>query len=151
MIRGRFGARRVTTATGCRVPVTGEFVPANPTGPLHASHVACGAALWREPPVSILAVAGYLARSSGNITSMTTAARMDILAVCVWLRYLELCGEKHRFPWITATAAITFTTSRGASSARESETAGGSRGRKWNIGCPLSPDKGGDGEVHPMP
>jgi arginyl-tRNA synthetase len=71
-----------------------EFVSANPTGPMHVGHgrqAAFGDALGR-----LLAAAGddvtreYYINDAGRQT--------EILAVSVWLRYLERCGETLPFP-----------------------------------------------------
>jgi len=71
-----------------------EFVSANPTGPMHVGHgrqAAFGDSLGR-----LLAAAGddvtreYYINDAGRQT--------EILAVSVWLRYLEACGEKLVFP-----------------------------------------------------
>ena len=77
---------------GQRVMV--EFVSANPTGPLHVGHgrgAAYGDALAR-----VLRAAGYDAVSEYYIND--AGRQMDILALSVWLRYLELCGETGSFP-----------------------------------------------------
>jgi arginyl-tRNA synthetase len=74
--------------------VTVEFVSANPTGPLHVGHgrgAAYGASL-----ASILQAAGYIVQREYYVND--NGRQMDILAVSVWLRYLELCGEQIRFP-----------------------------------------------------
>jgi len=74
--------------------VTVEFVSANPTGPLHVGHgrgAAYGASL-----ASILQAAGYTVQREYYVND--NGRQMDILAVSVWLRYMELCGEKIRFP-----------------------------------------------------
>ncbi len=74
--------------------VTLEYVSANPTGPLHVGHgrgAAYGASL-----ASILAAAGYEVQREYYVND--NGRQMDILAVCVWLRYLELCGESVGFP-----------------------------------------------------
>jgi arginyl-tRNA synthetase len=74
--------------------VTVEFVSANPTGPLHVGHgrgAAYGASL-----ASILTAAGYRVQREYYVND--NGRQMDILAVCVWLRYLELCGEHISFP-----------------------------------------------------
>jgi arginyl-tRNA synthetase len=71
-----------------------EFVSANPTGPLHVGHgrhAAYGATL------------GNLLRATGHRVDeeyyVNDAGRqMDILALSVWLRYLELCGHEIEFP-----------------------------------------------------
>ncbi len=86
------GYGRSNLGAGRRVQV--EFVSANPTGPLHVGHgrgaaygavvanllEAVGFDVWRE----------YYVNDAGR--------QMDILAVSVWLRYLELCGEPVVFP-----------------------------------------------------
>jgi len=74
--------------------VTVEFVSANPTGPLHVGHgrgAAYGASL-----TNILQAAGYAVQREYYVNDH--GRQMDILAVSVWLRYLELCGEQLRFP-----------------------------------------------------
>jgi arginyl-tRNA synthetase len=71
-----------------------EFVSANPTGPMHVGHgrgAAYGATL------------GNLLEATGHSTYreyyINDAGRqIDILAVSVYLRYLELCGEPVVFP-----------------------------------------------------
>lgn len=74
--------------------ITVEFVSANPTGPLHVGHgrgAAYGASL-----ASILQAAGYTVQREYYVND--NGRQMDILAVSVWLRYLELCGEQLSFP-----------------------------------------------------
>lgn len=74
--------------------VTLEFVSANPTGPLHVGHgrgAAYGASL-----ASILQAAGYEVQREYYVNDH--GRQMDILALSVWLRYLELCGEQVKFP-----------------------------------------------------
>ena len=74
--------------------ITVEFVSANPTGPLHVGHgrgAAYGASL-----ASILQASGYPVQREYYVND--NGRQMDILAVSVWLRYLELCGEQLRFP-----------------------------------------------------
>ncbi len=71
-----------------------EFVSANPTGPLHVGHgrgAAYGATL-----ASLLDAAGFDVHREYYVNDH--GRQMDILAVSVWLRYLELCGEQVRFP-----------------------------------------------------
>jgi arginyl-tRNA synthetase len=83
--RGRLGAGR-------KVQV--EFVSANPTGPLHVGHgrgAAYGATL-----ANLLDAAGFQVHREYYIND--AGRQMDILATSVWLRYLELCGEKFDFP-----------------------------------------------------
>ena len=79
---------------GGRSRVTVEFVSANPTGPLHVGHgrgAAYGASL-----ASVLDAAGYRVQREYYVND--NGRQMDILAVSVWLRYLELCGENVPFP-----------------------------------------------------
>ncbi|MGD8642511.1 MAG: arginine--tRNA ligase [Gammaproteobacteria bacterium] len=71
-----------------------EFVSANPTGPLHVGHgrgAAYGAAL-----ANLLSAAGYAVHREYYVND--AGRQMNILAVSVWLRYLELCGEAVDFP-----------------------------------------------------
>ncbi len=71
-----------------------EFVSANPTGPLHVGHgrgAAFGDALGR-----LLQASGYHVEKEYYVND--AGRQIDILAVSVWLRYLELCGELIRFP-----------------------------------------------------
>ena len=79
---------------GSAARVTLEFVSANPTGPLHVGHgrgAAYGASL-----AAILEAAGYEVHREYYVNDH--GRQMDILAVSVWLRYLELCGEQVVFP-----------------------------------------------------
>ena len=71
-----------------------EFVSANPTGPLHVGHgrgAAYGATLS-----ALLDAAGYDVHREYYVNDH--GRQMDILAVSVWLRYLELCGAQVSFP-----------------------------------------------------
>jgi arginyl-tRNA synthetase len=71
-----------------------EYVSANPTGPLHVGHgrgAAHGASLS-----AILAAAGHRVHREYYVNDY--GRQMDILAVSVWLRYLELAGERVVFP-----------------------------------------------------
>lgn len=80
--------------TGQAETVLIEFVSANPTGPLHVGHgrgAAYGDALAR-----VMRRAGYSVQTEYYIND--AGRQMDILAVSVCLRYLELCGEKFEFP-----------------------------------------------------
>ena len=74
--------------------VTIEYVSANPTGPLHVGHgrgAAYGASL-----ASLLNAAGWTVQREYYVND--NGRQMDILALSVWLRYLELCGEQVSFP-----------------------------------------------------
>jgi arginyl-tRNA synthetase len=88
------GARYGESSRGARERVLVEFVSANPTGPLHVGHgrqAAYGATL-----ANILAAAGFDVAREYYIND--AGRQMDILAVSVWVRYLELCGEQLPFP-----------------------------------------------------
>ena len=71
-----------------------EFVSANPTGPLHVGHgrhAAFGAALG-----NLLEAAGHVVSREYYVND--AGRQVDILAVSVWLRYLERLGESVPFP-----------------------------------------------------
>lgn len=71
-----------------------EFVSANPTGPLHVGHgrhAAYGASL-----ANILAAAGFIVHREYYVND--AGRQMKILALSVWLRYLQLWGETLVFP-----------------------------------------------------
>ena len=71
-----------------------EYVSANPTGPLHIGH-GRGAALGSALAL-LLKAAGYKVECEYFVND--AGRQMDILALSVWLRYLELCGEEFSFP-----------------------------------------------------
>ena len=71
-----------------------EFVSANPTGPLHVGH-GRGAA-FGDTLARVMRFAGYEVSTEYYIND--AGRQMDILALSVWLRYLELCGEEFSFP-----------------------------------------------------
>lgn len=71
-----------------------EFVSANPTGPLHVGH-GRGAA-YGDSIVRLLRTVGYQVCAEYYIND--AGRQMDILTTSVWLRYLEICGEKFTFP-----------------------------------------------------
>ena len=75
-------------------PILIEFVSANPTGPLHVGH-GRGAA-YGASVAAILEAAGHSVEREYYVND--DGRQMDILAVSVWLRYLELAGERVRFP-----------------------------------------------------
>jgi arginyl-tRNA synthetase len=71
-----------------------EFVSANPTGPMHVGHgrgAAYGATLS-----NLLDATGHTVYREYYIND--AGRQIDILAVSVYLRYLELCGERIAFP-----------------------------------------------------
>lgn len=71
-----------------------EFVSANPTGPLHVGH-GRGAA-YGAATADLLAAVGYEVHREYYVND--AGRQMNILAISVWLRYLELCGETVQFP-----------------------------------------------------
>jgi len=86
------GYGRCERETASRVQV--EFVSANPTGPLHVGHgrgAAYGAAL-----ANLLEIAGWQVFREYYVND--AGRQMNILAACVWLRYLDLGGETLPFP-----------------------------------------------------
>ena len=83
---------RSSVGAGRKVMV--EFVSANPTGPMHVGHgrgAAYGATLS-----NLLETTGHSVYREYYIND--AGRQIDILAVSVYLRYLELCGEKVAFP-----------------------------------------------------
>ena len=71
-----------------------EYVSANPTGPLHVGHgrgAAVGSAL-----VKLLRTAGYAVNSEYYVND--AGNQMNLLAVSVNARYLELLGKPAAFP-----------------------------------------------------
>ena len=86
----RFG--RSELGNGQRVQV--EFVSANPTGPLHVGH-GRGAA-FGATVANLLEAVGYQVHREYYVND--AGRQMNILAASLWLRYLEHCGEKFRFP-----------------------------------------------------
>ncbi|HSS64244.1 MAG TPA: arginine--tRNA ligase [Gammaproteobacteria bacterium] len=90
----RHGAAFGSSDTGAGEAVQVEFVSATPTGPLHVGHgrgAAYGAAL-----ANLLEAAGFSVQREYYVND--AGRQMDILAVSVWLRYLELFGETAPFP-----------------------------------------------------
>ena len=77
---------------GQRVQV--EFVSANPTGPLHVGH-GRGAA-YGSSLANLLQAAGFAVEREYYVND--AGRQMDILAVSVWLRYLEFLGQELSFP-----------------------------------------------------
>lgn len=83
-----------TSDEGTGKKVLLEYVSANPTGPLHVGHgrgAAFGASLAK-----VLEAAGYEVTSEYYVND--AGRQMDILALSVWMRYLELGGETVNFP-----------------------------------------------------
>jgi arginyl-tRNA synthetase len=122
--------------------ITLEYVSANPTGPLHVGHgrgAAYGASLG-----NILECAGHTVQREYYVND--NGRQMDILAVCVWLRYLELCGEQVPFPKNGYQGDYIYDIARAVRA---------DNGDKWRFtgqevedGLPPSMTEGGDGEIH---
>ena len=71
-----------------------EYVSANPTGPLHVGHgrhAAYGACL-----ANLLSATGHDVHKEYYVND--AGRQMDILALSVWLRFLELKGHSFEFP-----------------------------------------------------
>ena len=88
------GSRYGESAIGSGISVNVEFISANPTGPLHVGHgrhAAYGASV-----ANLLAATGHKVHREYYVND--AGRQMDILAVSVWLRYLESCGESMPFP-----------------------------------------------------
>lgn len=83
---------RASLGHGRRVQV--EFVSANPNGPLHIGH-GRGAA-YGSVIANLLEAVGFSVQREYYVND--AGRQMDILAVSVWLRYLERCGEAVVFP-----------------------------------------------------
>ncbi|MBX2849043.1 MAG: arginine--tRNA ligase [Acidiferrobacterales bacterium] len=71
-----------------------EFVSANPTGPLHVGH-GRGAA-YGDALVRVLRAAGNTVESEYYVND--AGRQMDILAISVWLRYLQENAQQVAFP-----------------------------------------------------
>lgn len=88
------GERYGRSDSGAGKKVQIEFVSANPTGPLHVGHgrgAAYGSALS-----NLLEAAGYAVTREFYVND--AGRQMDILAVSVWLRYMETQGTAIKFP-----------------------------------------------------
>src|SRR3546814_20373059 len=71
-----------------------EFVSRIPTGPMHVCH-GRGAA-YGESIAKLMAATGWTFWREYYIHD--AGRQVDILAISVWLRYLDLCGETLPFP-----------------------------------------------------
>ncbi len=88
------GPKYGTSTAGANRKVMVEFVSANPTGPMHVGHgrgAAYGATLS-----NLLEATGHSVYREYYIND--AGRQIDILAVSVYLRYLELCGEAVTMP-----------------------------------------------------
>jgi arginyl-tRNA synthetase len=80
--------------SGANRKVLVEFVSSNPTGPLHVGHGRHGA--YGASVANLLEANGYAVHREYYIND--AGRQVDIIAVSVWLRYLEVCGEEFAFP-----------------------------------------------------
>lgn len=80
--------------SGQRGRVMVEYVSANPTGPMHIGH-GRGAA-YGDSLANLLAVTGWSVHREYYIND--AGRQVDILALSVWLRYLQRCGETLDMP-----------------------------------------------------
>jgi arginyl-tRNA synthetase len=88
------GKRYGFAAPDSRESIIIEYVSANPNGPLHVGHgrgASYGATL-----ANVLEAGGHRIYREYYVND--AGRQMDILAVSVWLRYLELGNEIVRFP-----------------------------------------------------
>jgi len=88
------GSEYGKSSVGAGKKVQVEFVSANPTGPLHVGH-GRGAA-YGAVVANLLKAVGYNVHKEYYVND--AGRQMDILGTSVWLRYLELCGDKLVFP-----------------------------------------------------
>ncbi len=136
--RETFGRSRL--GAGRKVQV--EFVSANPTGPLHVGHgrgAAYGATL-----ANLLDAVGFQVHREYYIND--AGRQMDILATSVWLRYLELCGEKFDFPVNGYKGDYVYDI--GATLHRENGDKYRHASAKVFENVPADEPKGGDKEMH---
>ncbi len=122
--------------------LTLEYVSANPTGPLHVGHgrgAAYGASL-----ANILKLAGVRVQREYYVND--NGRQMDILAASVWLRYLELCGERVSFPENGYQGDYIYDISRSVRADYGDKYR--RNGNEINEGLPASPASGGDGEIY---
>ncbi len=123
-------------------PILLEFVSANPTGPLHVGHgrgAAYGASL-----AAVLKAAGHAVEREYYVND--DGRQMDILAVSVWLRYLELSGEHVRFPDNAYQGDYVYEIAREVRSHHGDDL----RHTSHEVSQALPPDgeQGGDAEAH---
>ncbi|MEE9423564.1 MAG: arginine--tRNA ligase [Methylococcales bacterium] len=82
------------SSIGADKKVQVEFVSANPTGPLHVGH-GRGAA-YGASVANLLTAVGFQVEREYYVND--AGRQMAILAVSIWLRYLQVCGEQLTFP-----------------------------------------------------
>ncbi len=123
-------------------PVLIEFVSANPTGPLHVGH-GRGAA-YGASVASILEAAGHPVEREYYVND--DGRQMDILAVSVWLRYLELAGERVRFPDNAYQGDYVYDIARQVRSRHGDDLR--HHAHEVTEGLPADADQEGDAEAH---
>ena len=134
------GFARPAFGEGRRVQV--EFVSSNPTGPLHVGH-GRGAA-YGASVANLLEAAGYDVQREYYVND--AGRQMHILALSVWLRYLERRGQAIPFPsngyWGAYVREIAAALEReaGGDFAVDAET--------LMHGVPADEPDGGDKEAH---
>src|SRR6201995_978115 len=85
----REGASYGASGIGRAGKVNGEYVSANPTGPMHVGH--CRGAVFGDALSSLLQFAGYDVTREYYIND--AGAQVDVLARSAFLRYREALGE----------------------------------------------------------
>jgi arginyl-tRNA synthetase len=88
------GDRYGTNTSGAGTRVLVEFLSSNPTGPLHVGHGRLGA--FGACVANLLVANGYAVHREYYVND--AGRQVDILAVSIWLRYLEALGEQFTFP-----------------------------------------------------
>ena len=119
-----------------------EFVSANPTGPLHVGHgrgAAYGATIG-----NLLKAVGYDVYREYYVND--AGRQIDILTVSVWLRYLELCGDKFEFPSNAYQGDYIWDIA--ASLHREHENKFQHTTQDWLQALPPDEPNGGDKEIY---
>ncbi|WP_223787959.1 arginine--tRNA ligase [Marinicella meishanensis] len=137
-LKHEFGASQI----GEDAKITVEFVSANPTGPLHVGH-GRGAAFGSSLS-NVLKKVGYQVHAEYYVNDH--GRQMDILATSVWLRYLELCGERIVFPANGYKGDYIFDIARKVRQIKGDEY----RHEQMEVFAQVSPDEpdGGDKEQH---
>ena len=119
-----------------------EFVSANPTGPLHVGHgrgAAYGASI-----ANLHSAVGYEVQREYYVND--AGRQIDILTASVWLRYLELCGEKFTFPSNAYQGDYIWDIA--ASLHREYENKYSHATQTWMSDLPADKPQGGDKEIY---
>ena len=136
------GVQSMRPAIGAGRRVQVEFVSANPTGPLHVGHgrgAANGASV-----ANILEAAGFDVQREYYVND--AGRQMHILALSVWLRYLERRGRTVPFPSNGYRGAYV----RDIAAALERDVAGDFvvDPETLTAGVPADAPAGGDKEAH---